>query len=188
MDDARLLRIGTLSFHSNDLNETISIHEYLHKLLSTLWEEQDGFSGKRPFGNSGWAWEIFACLIRFGEIPGKLDEYGDVEEGDFSDCEQIIREYIEMLSRPKMKPCRMCHNARLDDELTDDNDGAYISVGKTATHYRIGIGSGMGKPLRIEFEHWDDKRQENIVVGRYLPKFCPECGRPIVEYEVTDNG
>ena len=50
MDDARLLRIGTLSFHSNDLNETISIHEYMFKLLSTLWEEQDGFSGKRPFG------------------------------------------------------------------------------------------------------------------------------------------
>ena len=117
-----------------------------------------------------------------------MDEYGDVEEGDFSDCEQIIREYIEMLSRPKMKPCRMCYNARLDDELTDDNDGSYISVGKTAKYYRIGIGSGMGKPLRMEFEHWNEKRQENVVVGRYLPKFCPECGRPIVEYEVQDDG
>lgn len=31
-----------------------TIGEYLKKLLLTLWDEEDGFSGKRPFGNSSW--------------------------------------------------------------------------------------------------------------------------------------
>lgn len=35
-----------------------TVKEYLKKLLETLWEEGEGFSGKRPFGNSGWEVEL----------------------------------------------------------------------------------------------------------------------------------
>lgn len=36
--------------------------EYFRKLLKALWEEGDSFSGKRPFGNSGWDSDLFDAL------------------------------------------------------------------------------------------------------------------------------
>lgn len=81
-----------------------------------------------------------------------------------------------------IKPCHICDNARLNDELTDKNDLHYIGVGKTSPDFRIMIGSGDGKPLRIEFEKWNDKINQWVLVGRYCPKYCPECGREIIEY------
>jgi hypothetical protein len=38
----------------SDAGDNITIRDYLRILLETLWEEGEGFSGKRPFGNSGW--------------------------------------------------------------------------------------------------------------------------------------
>ena len=36
-----------------------TIGEYLIALARNVWIEGEGFSGKRPFGNSGWQWEVF---------------------------------------------------------------------------------------------------------------------------------
>ena len=44
--------------------------------MTTLWEKGEGFSGKRPFGNSGWEYDIYRPLISGGFIPGKLDGEG----------------------------------------------------------------------------------------------------------------
>ena len=89
--------IGSLEFYCNDLDKNISIHDYLIELLKTLWEEQDEFSGKRPFGNSGWDYDLIACLIANNIIEGKLDEYGYVIEGDAHKGYALIKEYIESL-------------------------------------------------------------------------------------------
>ena len=56
-----------------------TIHEYLTKLLVDVWKERDGFNGKRPFGNSGWAYEIYAVLGRAGHIAIEFDEDGYVD-------------------------------------------------------------------------------------------------------------
>lgn len=82
-----------------------------------------------------------------------------------------------------LKPCYRCDNARLNDELSDNNDFAYFTIGECVKGFRIMLGSGNGKPLRIEFEQWDDSRKQWVTVGAYHPKNCPECGRPIIEYE-----
>jgi len=69
--------------------ECATVREYLKKLLSTLWEEGEGFSGKRPFGNSGWELDLYLPLIKAGVVKGKLvddDEECWVEE--FSDSEK----------------------------------------------------------------------------------------------------
>lgn len=87
------------------------------------------------------------------------------------------------VKQSELKPCNMCLNARLDDELTDKNDLSYFFVGESAKGFRMTIGSGGGKPLRIDIEMWDEQLQENKIIGRYYPKFCPNCGRPIIEYE-----
>jgi hypothetical protein len=55
--------ILNLKFYSGDLMEDITIREFLQKLLLTLFEEMEGFSGKRPFGNSGWDGDLIICLI-----------------------------------------------------------------------------------------------------------------------------
>lgn len=54
-----------------------TIKEYLKELLLTLLNEEDCFSGKRPFGNSGWMLDIMQPLVEAGLIEGTLDE----EEG-----------------------------------------------------------------------------------------------------------
>lgn len=40
-----------------------TVKGYLKALLSTLWDECEGFSGKRPFGNSGWEYDLTDALI-----------------------------------------------------------------------------------------------------------------------------
>lgn len=58
----------------SDLDREASLREYLHALLATLWNEGEGFSGKRPFGNSGWEYDVYAFLVKAGAVPGTLDE------------------------------------------------------------------------------------------------------------------
>lgn len=71
-----------------------TVGEYLSKLLLTLWDEEDGFSGKRPFGNSGWKYEIYTALVSAGVVSGELDEDGYLKEFDESEADGIIREMI----------------------------------------------------------------------------------------------
>ena len=68
-----------------------TVGEYLKKLLLTLWDEEEGFSGKRPFGNSGWKYEVYTALISAKVVNGKLDEYGYVDEVDYHTADCIIR-------------------------------------------------------------------------------------------------
>ena len=82
--------------------------------------------------------------------------------------------------------CYMCDNAKINSELTDDNDASMIGVGKCTQNFRMMLCSGWGKPLRIDVEQWNE-RTGWYVIGRYEPKFCPNCGRKIVEYEVVDD-
>ncbi len=55
-----------------------TIHEYLRKLMMTLWSEKECFSGKRPFGNSGWEYALYRTLIVGRLVDGQLDENGYV--------------------------------------------------------------------------------------------------------------
>lgn len=69
--------------------DDIKVIEWLHKLLDTIWVEEEGFSGKRPFGNSGWSLDLIYALIDCGYIPGKIERD---EDGDFIDSEYDSRE------------------------------------------------------------------------------------------------
>lgn len=66
----------------DDAGGLMTIREYLGKLLHTLWEEGEQFSGKRPFGNSGWEYDLYTALISAGAVAGVLDEDGCLEEID----------------------------------------------------------------------------------------------------------
>lgn len=92
--------------------------------------------------------------------------------------------------------CKFCFNTRvyeptieeqLDPQntpLTDDNDSSSHVVGESMRPYRsIMINSGNGKPLNIEFLEWSPYRERWETVGLYHPKYCPECGRRLNEYD-----
>ena len=56
-----------------------TVRRYLTNLLLEVWKEGECFSGKRPFGDSGWEWDLYIPLVRAGFITGVVAEYGDVE-------------------------------------------------------------------------------------------------------------
>lgn len=92
--------------------------------------------------------------------------------------------------------CKYCFNARVykpteeelmdpfATELTDENDSSSCSVGHCFTrNRRFMINSGHGHPVNIEFEEWTETMPEWHRVGIYYPKYCPECGRRLDEYD-----
>lgn len=86
-----------LPMDENDSGQD-TIREYLKELLLELWNKDEGFSGKRPFGNSGWKFAVYAALIEGGAIGGTLDEYGAVEEIDSDEADKIIIDAIKVLA------------------------------------------------------------------------------------------
>lgn len=86
----------------NDSGAT-TIRGYLVALLAEVWEHGEGFSGKRPFGTSGWHWDLYAALIKAGHIPGRFDEYGDVEDADNKAGDKLIAAAIRALDAPTEK-------------------------------------------------------------------------------------
>lgn len=66
-----------------------TVREYLVELMSALWYEEEGFSSKRPFGDSDWQFDVYLALNRAGLIDGLvLDSDGYVEH--FSRADQKI--------------------------------------------------------------------------------------------------
>ena len=92
--DTTLLAALEQRMETSDAGDNITVREYLHQLLQTLWNEGEGFSGKRPFGNSGWEYEVYKPLIAAGFIPGRLDEDGYVDYVDRTFAEDYIRSLI----------------------------------------------------------------------------------------------
>lgn len=76
-----------------------TIGAYLIELLKTLWIEQQNFSGKRPFGNGGWDYDLYTVLIRNGIIEGKLDEWGYIETFDNEKGFEVILRAIQYLGK-----------------------------------------------------------------------------------------
>lgn len=74
----------------------ISLRNYLKTLLKTLWDEADGFSGKRPFGNSGWQWSLAKAMVEAGIPVGTLDADGYLEDVD-PGFDVLILDCIESL-------------------------------------------------------------------------------------------
>lgn len=59
-----------------------TVKDYLKALLKRLWEEGESFSGKHPFGNSGWEYDLLTALVAAKAIPGSLDSYGYLNDHD----------------------------------------------------------------------------------------------------------
>ncbi len=90
------LEILALPMDENDAQAT-SVKEYLRKLLMKLWEDGERFGGKRPFGNSGWEYELYKPLIAAGAVKGHLDRDGYIADVDADAAGALITEAIRAL-------------------------------------------------------------------------------------------
>jgi hypothetical protein len=77
--------------------EAETVKEYLKKLLTALWTEGESFNGKKPFGNSGWEYDLYSALARAGAIRADIDENGDIDELDVCGAEILISDAINSL-------------------------------------------------------------------------------------------
>lgn len=72
MKNKEIKDVLNIKFNSNDLGE-ISIKGYLLSLLKELWVKKDRFSGKRPFGDGGWEYELYKVLVLNNVIKADID-------------------------------------------------------------------------------------------------------------------
>lgn len=79
----------------NGTNATI--RDYLVALLRVLWHEGDEFSGKRPFGNSGWQYDLYDSLVAAGLVAAERDEDGDYASVDEAAADKLIHAAITAL-------------------------------------------------------------------------------------------
>jgi hypothetical protein len=89
--------ILNLPMLKNDAGAT-TIRAYLAALLTLVWQENEGFNGKRPFGNSGWDRELYAALINAKKIEGDIDEYGRPDHYDSREGDQFIYAAIDAIA------------------------------------------------------------------------------------------
>jgi hypothetical protein len=75
-----------LKMNDNDADAD-TVRDYLKALVREVWVEEEGFSGKRPFGNSGWRWELLDTLT----------EHGVIKEDEGDKGLKLIRQAIEEL-------------------------------------------------------------------------------------------
>lgn len=74
-----------------------TVRQYLIKLLADCWRLEDGFDGKRPFGNSGWKYEVYGALVDAGLIEGGRDSDGYLDSCDSTEGEQLVAQAIQAL-------------------------------------------------------------------------------------------
>lgn len=73
-----------------------TVRDYLKALLSAIWEEGESFSGKRPFGNSGWEYDLYRPLVEAGAVKGKIVD-GELADVDERAADQAVFDAIDAL-------------------------------------------------------------------------------------------
>jgi hypothetical protein len=71
--------------------EASCLREYFCNLLLTLWHEGEGFSGKRPFGDSGWKKDVLYCIASQGLFG---EELPDPEYDDGDPYQDALYQYV----------------------------------------------------------------------------------------------
>lgn len=83
-------------FEHFGFNAVVTPRRYLIDLLLALWNEGESFSGKRPFGDSGWQSDLAVPAILSGAIAGEIDE-GWADGYEINDYEALVTSAIARL-------------------------------------------------------------------------------------------
>ena len=83
-----------LNVESSGHDDGLTIKGYFKLLLTELWREGESFSGKRPFGDSRWEYDLYKPLIKAGAVNGELDLDGYIVECDNKAADKLVFELI----------------------------------------------------------------------------------------------
>jgi hypothetical protein len=103
MTDPTPAEILALPMQQPNDADAATIRDYLIKLLAGVWREGEGFSGKRPFGNSSWETDLYLPLIKAGHVEAEFDEDGYLDEiSDAAEhkANKLIAQAIQSLGTP----------------------------------------------------------------------------------------
>lgn len=132
---------------TSDAGDNLTVREYLCRLLAAVWEEEEGFDGKRPFGNSGWQRDVYAALIGAGFIEGKLDSNGSIDHYDRAAAEKYVLDLISLVSDATMivfSPAGQPHMSRVLTEKVELDE----RIGKLVAFFDTPIFSGLPEAER----------------------------------------
>lgn len=73
-------QVLAVSLHPENDAGVATLGEYLVALLARAWRYGENFSGKRPFGYSGWHVDLYLGLARAGYVSATLSEDGYLDE------------------------------------------------------------------------------------------------------------
>jgi hypothetical protein len=79
--------------------DAATIREYLVELATAVWRQGEGFSGKRPFGNSDWQWDLSLALADAGMVPVTVNRWND-RVPDHDAAAALIERALDALAHP----------------------------------------------------------------------------------------
>ena len=94
--DEQIAKAAAVVIDDDDNGNVQTLLDYLKLLLSTLWREAEGFSGKRPFGSGAWMYDVYKALIRAELVKGKVSD-GCVEDVDTYQADALVQAVITRL-------------------------------------------------------------------------------------------
>lgn len=95
MDIERALHIARLRMHPDNDADARTVWEYLLLLARRVIKEDEGFSGKRPFGNSGWLRELAWALVTGGVIEGTAQGDGQVDDWSEGELKSVLLQVVD---------------------------------------------------------------------------------------------
>jgi hypothetical protein len=90
------MNILDIPMQENDA-EAATIKDYLKRLLLDLWQQGEGFSSKRPFGNSGWESDLHTALVAAEAVGGELDDGDCLSWCDSRPADKLISDAIRSI-------------------------------------------------------------------------------------------
>lgn len=87
-----------------DDSDTTTFRELFHDLLFSVLAQGEGFSGKRPYGNSSWQHDLDRALVDMKVVKGKItrDEDGYIQDEKYNEdeCWAIIEQMLSACFYP----------------------------------------------------------------------------------------
>ena len=98
------MNILDIKMEENDADAE-TIRDYLKELLTQLWRKSETFSGKSPFGDSGWEYDLYKPIATnhlvdvdyFDENDDK-DDWENIASFDEKKANKLIFDAIEQLN------------------------------------------------------------------------------------------
>jgi hypothetical protein len=99
VDSVTARRVLDLPLGDNDA-DAATVRDYLIALVRQVWVENEDFSGKRPFGNSDWQYDLYVPIMRAGLVNGSIDIWNELgEDFDKPAADALILAAIDELGR-----------------------------------------------------------------------------------------